>query len=64
MGKKTPYIGPQNQPVGGILRVPGLGAGHLTEPAGLGAGQSSQGIKLALESTSLVPGLGAKKWTY
>ena len=40
MGKKTPYIGPQNQPVGGILRVPGLAglqAGYLTEPAGLGA---------------------------
>ena len=26
--------------------------------------QGSQGIKLALESASLVPGLGAKKWTY
>ena len=26
--------------------------------------QSSQGIKLALESALLVRGLGAKKWTY
>ena len=26
--------------------------------------QSSEGIKLALKSASLVPGLGAKQWPY